>query len=560
VEIRYPTDLKRRTVLLEIAAAGQSMRAKIARGLKWTSVLLVVAAISFLAIRVVWVQRGPPLALWHTYVPHELRAKELDASDWNRYLAEEARIFESVRTEVTQKLDPEDRIPLNRYFDGSPIYPGHFSQDFNRSYVLEPTGSPVGAAVLLHGLTDSPYSQRRIAQTYRDHGFVALVIRLPAHGTVPAALTDVEWEDWSAATRLAVREARRRVAPSAPLHLVGFSNGGALAVKYALDAISDPQQARPDRLVLISPMIGITRFARFAGLAGIPAILPAFAKAAWLGVVPEFNPFKYNSFPVNGARQSYRLTQAVQAQTARYARTGQLAQLPPIITFQSVMDFTVSTSAIVSALYNRLPSNGSELVLFDVNRTVKFGFLLRDSADTALTRLLPTGIRSFRVTIITNADGGSSEAVARTTEAGEAGEHTRALGLTYPTDLYSLSHVALPFPMNDSLYGLTPDFAENFGVNLGALAPRGERNVLIASLDSLLRVASNPFFPYMIERIEGGIDSRSDGERQAPAPAASQPDRPTNDEDSRWTFTFNDAIAWILDLARNRPDPSPAPP
>ena len=45
------------------------------------------------------------------------------------------------------------------------------------------------------------------------------------------------WEDWLAATRLAVREARRRVGPSRPLHLVGFSNGGALALKYALDAL-----------------------------------------------------------------------------------------------------------------------------------------------------------------------------------------------------------------------------------------------------------------------------------------------------------------------------------
>jgi hypothetical protein len=36
-------------------------------------------------------------------------------------------------------------------------------------------------------------------------------------------------------------------------------------------------------------MIGITRFARFAGLAALPAILPAFAKAAWLSVLPEFN-------------------------------------------------------------------------------------------------------------------------------------------------------------------------------------------------------------------------------------------------------------------------------
>jgi len=32
--------------------------------------------------------------------------------------------------------------------------------------------------------------------------------------------------------------------------------------------------------------------------------------------LPEFNPFKYNSFPVNGAWQSHRLTQALQQQIA----------------------------------------------------------------------------------------------------------------------------------------------------------------------------------------------------------------------------------------------------
>jgi hypothetical protein len=48
----------------------------------------------------------------------------------------------------------------------------------------------------------------------------------------------------------------------------------------------------------------LTRFARFAGLAALPSILPAFAKSAWLAILPEFNPFKYNSFPVNVARQS----------------------------------------------------------------------------------------------------------------------------------------------------------------------------------------------------------------------------------------------------------------
>ena len=44
----------------------------------------------------------------------------------------------------------------------------------------------------------------------------------------------------------------------------------------------NPKLPRADRLVLFTPMIGITRFARFAGLAGLPAVLPPFANAAWL--------------------------------------------------------------------------------------------------------------------------------------------------------------------------------------------------------------------------------------------------------------------------------------
>jgi alpha-beta hydrolase superfamily lysophospholipase len=492
--------------------ASHRVRVKVLSWFKWIAIPLAVAALTFFAVRVYDVQRGPSLEVWHTYVPRELDVEGIDRTDWHGYLAQEARIFEDLRHEVSQKLTPDERVPINRYFEGSPVYPPHFQQDFNRSFVLEPDGAPRGVVVLLHGLTDSPYSQRHIARLYRDHGFVALVIRLPGHGTVPAALTQVTWEDWLAATRLAVREARRRVPAPLPLHLVGFSNGGALAIKYALDAIETPQLARPDRIVLVSPMIGITRFARFAGLAGLPAIFPAFAKAAWLAVLPEFNPFKYNSFPVNGARQSYRLTQVLQQQIVDLRRSGRLGELPPVLTFQSVMDFTVSTPAIISSLYAQLPANGSELVLFDVNRTVKFGPLLRPSADTALNRLLPPAIRSYRTTIITNATEDSSNVEERSIDAGDMNERRRPLETSYPDGMYSLSHVALPFPMNDALYGMTPDKTESFGPNLGALAPRGERNVLITSLDALLRVASNPFFPYLADRIAQDIDH--------PAPAA----------------------------------------
>ena len=478
---------------------------KLKRLVRLVFIGLVLVLVTFIASRVYFSQSGAPLEPWHTFVPHELSIAEMDKADWQTFLKAEDRIFDEVRAEVVQKLPEEDRIPSNRYFEGSVVFPGHFKQDWNRSYTMQPEGPMKGAVVLLHGLTDSPYSLRHIAARYVAGGFGVVAIRMPGHGTVPAGLADVEWEDWLAATRLAVREARRMAGPTNPLHIVGFSNGGALALKYALDALDDPSLTKPDRLVLISPMIGITSFARFAGLAGLPAFLPAFAKAAWLSVLPEFNPFKYNSFPVNGARQSHRLTVALQASIAKQAAHGGLGALPPAITFQSVMDFTVSTRAIVNAFYSLLPANGSELVLFDINRNTKLGPLLRATSYAAMTRTLPPAPRNFRTVIITNENADSAEVVERSTPAGSTVESERRLGLFYPIDVYSLSHVALPFPSSDGLYGSDPDPADDFGLELGAMAIRGERGALIVNLDALVRMSSNPFFPYISQRVDEGI-------------------------------------------------------
>jgi alpha-beta hydrolase superfamily lysophospholipase len=484
---------------------------RVGRLLKWLLIATVAIAAVALGVRSYRALSGPPLQPWHTFVPHELRVDELDASDWSRYLAQEQAIFESVRANVSQRLDPDARVPYNRYFEQSPVYPGRFKQDWNRSYVMDPEGPPVGVVILLHGLTDSPYSLRHVAQRYRERGFVAIGLRMPGHGTVPAGLTDVRWEDWMAATRLAVREARKRVPAPAPLHLVGFSNGGALAMKYSLDAIEDPALPRADRVVLFTPMIGITRFARFAGFAGLPAVLPPFANAAWLSNLPEFNPFKYNSFPVNGARQSYRLTDALQAQIQRLSRAGRLGPLPPVLTFQSVIDFTVSTPAILTALYSYVPDNGSEIVLFDVNRTVKFGPLLRPSAYVALDQLTPTSPQPYRFTAIMNAGDDTAATVERSIAPGQLQAVERNLDIAYPPGIFSLSHLAIPIPVNDPLYGIAPDpgSRSEFGLNLGVLDARGERGALIVDQEFLTRLPSNPFFPYLLARVEEGIDRPS---------------------------------------------------
>jgi alpha-beta hydrolase superfamily lysophospholipase len=502
------------------------MGSRLVRYLKRIAAALAIGMATLLAVRAYDSQRGPPLDLWHTFVPRELSAPEIDRSDWAAYLVAEGKAFDEVRSEVTERLAPEARHEGNRYHADSPIHPGRFARDWNRSYVMRPARTPVGAVVLLHGLTDSPYSLRHVAQRYVDAGFVAVAPRMPGHGTVPGGLAAVEWEQWTAATRLAVREARRLSGASVPLHVVGFSNGGALAMKYALEAASDTTLARPDRIVLIAPMIGITSLARFAGVLGWPAAFPRFAKAAWLGIVPEFNPFKFNSFPVNGARQSSLVARALQQDIARHASEGRLAGLAPVLTFQSVVDFTVSTRAIVGALYAHLPANGSELVLFDINRNTKFGPLLHRDVETVLARLLPDAPRTFRTTVVTNAGPDSALVVERVIEAGATEERTRPLGLTYPREVFSLSHLALSFPMNDSLYGMAPDAPPEYGVHLGAMATRGERGLLIVSLDSLSRTSSNPFFPYLIERIGEGIDRAGDAVPRPPAPPPTAPGPP----------------------------------
>lgn len=463
------------------------------------AVLLLVGAI--VGVRAVEALLAPDLKPWLVVVPPELDRAALDAADWAGFLTAEARAFDTVRREVSARLDPEDRVPANRFFDGSPLNPTRFATDWNRSFLLAPQGTPQGAAVLLHGMTDAPFSMRHLAELYREQGWLAVVPRMPGHGTVPAGLTDAGWQDWLAATRLAVREARTRLGPGRPIHLVGYSNGGALAMKYALDALEDQGLARPDQLILVSPMIGVTAFARFAGLAGIPAILPAFARAAWLDILPEFNPFKYNSFPVNAARQSHLLTAAVQDQTRRLAGAGRLDGLAPVLTFLSVVDSTVSTRAVVTALFDQLPANGSELVLFDLNRNSKVGPLIAAGTETAVERLVPPGRRRYRVTLVTNASPDSAEAVARITAPDATTAEDQPLGLDWPREIFSLSHIALPFPITDGLYGLRPDPADALGANLGALAPRGETGLLVIGLESLLRVSSNPFFPYLRARI-----------------------------------------------------------
>ncbi len=464
--------------------------------------LLLLAAI-FL-VRAWQAMRGPPLELWHSYVPDEPSASEIGEMDWKAWIASEDLIMQQVSANVSDRLPEHARIPQNRFWKGSPMNPERLERNWNRSFELSPEGQPVGAAVMLHGLSDSPYSLRHIAEHYRSQGFAVVAIRLPGHGTVPAGLTKAGVAQWQAATRLAVREAMR-LAPGKPLHMVGYSNGAALAVAHAAEAAEDPALGMPSQVVLFSPMVGLTPFARFTGLAAMPAVFPAFVKAAWLDNIAEYNPFKYNSFPVKAGAEAHRLTELLSSRLAHLNEKGLLDRMPPVLGFQSVLDSTVSASAVVSGLYDRLPSNGSELVLVDINHAAYVGPLIRPSATEALGRLLPKGPRAYRVTVITNDGGEAGDTVVRSIAPDALDAQQEAIDIAYPREIYSLGHVALPFPVTDGLYGSHPDPADQQGVTLGGLAFRGETGALSVSPATLARISCNPFLSWMLGRIDATL-------------------------------------------------------
>ena len=113
-------------------------------------------------------------------------------------------------------------------------------------------------------------------------------------------------------------------APDRPLVLVGYSNGGALITKYALDALEDASLPPPSKLILVSAMIGVSPAARLAST--ISLLGPVVPKARWIDVVPEYNPFKYNSFPANAGAQTARLTGALNTPAAAGGTRGPVVE------------------------------------------------------------------------------------------------------------------------------------------------------------------------------------------------------------------------------------------
>lgn len=439
--------------------------------------------------------------LWHT---EQLEAeftekKSSDINTYDDYLRLEDEVFSQLLEQVYAKVPTGPEHALKRYSAGSAADPQSRDPNWNRSFELD-ADAPVGAVLLLHGLTDSPYTFRALARTLNKSGFQVLGLRLPGHGTAPSGLASVSWEDMAAAVPIAMRHLVDRVGDK-PVHVIGYSTGAPLAVNYALDSLEDEGTRIPASLVLVSPAVSLHRAAALAGWKHTLSKLPGMGGLAWLQVLPEFDPYKYNSFPINAAEQVYEVTNVTTRRMKSLARSGGLAEFPPTLVFKSTVDATVSTDAVVDNLLARLPAERHALVLFDVNRSAVKSILLTEDPGPLTDRVMNDGELSFAVTLVANEDPKSSRVVARHKAAFSADvSHSEPLDLYWPRGVISLSHVALPFPPDDPLYGQRPPDNEDV-IFLGEMAIQGERGMLKLPDSWLLRLRYNPFYDYLERRV-----------------------------------------------------------
>jgi alpha-beta hydrolase superfamily lysophospholipase len=444
---------------------------------------------------------GPVLKPWHTEkLDAEFTAEKADEiKSFDDYRRLEDEVFAQLEEQVYTSTETGPEYALVRYSTGSAADPQQRQPNWNRSFEFN-ADRPAGGVLLLHGMSDSPYSLRALGEALNQRGFQVLGLRLPGHGTAPSGLTSVSWQDMATAVRLGMAHLSVRVGEK-PIHIIGYSTGAPLALNFALDAEQGSAAPLPASLVLISPAIGISPAAALARWKRRLSIMPGLGGLAWLQIQPEFDPYKYNSFGTNAGDQVHRLTRSVAGRIAARSGSNPGGMMPPILILKSTVDATVSTDAVVNRLLRHLAPNRHALVLFDINRFAMKSTLLVSDPGPLTARVMDDEALPFAVTLVTNKNPESATVMARhKAPFSDEVSNTEPLTLAWPRGVISLSHVALPFPPDDPLYGKRPAGNDDV-LFLGEMAIQGERGLLKIPADWLLRLRYNPFYDYLEQQV-----------------------------------------------------------
>lgn len=102
----------------------------------------------------------------------------------------------------------------------------------NLPFELKPSKPTDKAILLVHGLSDSPYSFSDLAKTLQQQGFYVQVLLLPGHGSKPEDLMLPRYEDWQT---MVDHYANLLKQDYDQVWLGGFSTGGNLVTIHSIE-------------------------------------------------------------------------------------------------------------------------------------------------------------------------------------------------------------------------------------------------------------------------------------------------------------------------------------
>ena len=129
----------------------------------------ILGVFSGLWLAVTFLDGRTDLSLWHEVELDTEFSLESGVKTFAEYVALEDRLFRQLDEQVYDQVEAGDRRLINRYSRGSLADPGRWPKNWNRTFELE-SESPRFGVLLIHGMSDSPYSMRSLAEAVHTQG------------------------------------------------------------------------------------------------------------------------------------------------------------------------------------------------------------------------------------------------------------------------------------------------------------------------------------------------------------------------------------------------------
>lgn len=212
------------------------------------------------------------------------------------------------------------------------------------------TQKPKNGILLIHGLFDSPYYVRDLADYFKNKGFLVQAILLPGHGTVPGDLLNLHYTEWTKCVDYGIKTLAKAVEN---VFIGGYSLGGALAVNHVLEHPNDAIKS----ILLFAPALKPKNILKNLLAKHYRLFGWISSRTKWYQLGHSTNFAKYNCLCINAGHQACNLIKAIEAKADKNRLN------LPLFTVASSDDETISSDAIVN-FFLKQPHPKNKMLLY----------------------------------------------------------------------------------------------------------------------------------------------------------------------------------------------------